>query len=151
MAVTVVLLLLAGGLGAGATYYVVGGRQATAAPNTVTSTSISTTTVNGGPSTGGATTAISIDAVQIYRESNQSVVTVDGFVSQTVNSFFGQVTRIGEVLGSGFVISNPALPPSAASHAERAPATSNCPAPSTGIFPEAHRCVRSPESLYDAL
>jgi S1-C subfamily serine protease len=104
VAIIVVLLLLAGGLGAGASYYIVGGRAATAAPNTVTSTSVSTTTVNGGPSSGGGTTAISIDAVQIYRESNQSVVTVDGFVSQTVNTVFGQLTQTGEVLGSGFIM-----------------------------------------------
>ena len=105
----VVLLFLAGGLGAAASYYLVGGRPAAAAVNTVTSTFVSTTTVSGsspnGP-TGGAPSSIPIDAVQIYKNSNQSVVTVDGFVTQTVNSVFGQLTQTGEVLGSGFILTH---------------------------------------------
>ena len=106
VALVLVLLLLAGGLGAGASYYFVGGRPVAAATNTVTS--VLTTTVGGaspgGAVSGGGPSAIAIDAVQIYKGSNQSVVTVDGFITQTVNSFFGQVTQIGEVLGSGFLM-----------------------------------------------
>jgi S1-C subfamily serine protease len=103
------LVLLAAGLGAGASYYIVGGgHSAAAATNTVsttTTTSISTTTVNGAsPSGGGGSTAISIDAVQIYKSSSESVVTVNGFITQNVNTPFGQLTQTGEVLGSGFIM-----------------------------------------------
>jgi S1-C subfamily serine protease len=98
IALIVALLILATGLGASASYYLVGGKTATAATSTVTSTS--TTTVGGGSPPAGGQTAISIDAVQIYRNEYQSVVTVDGYVS--TNSFYGQVT--GEVLGSGFIM-----------------------------------------------
>jgi len=102
----VVLLLLAGGLGAGASYYLAGPRTAAAATNTVTSTSTLTTTVSGGnlsPSSGSS--AASIDAVQIYKNSNESVVTVEGFTTSTVSSFFGAQTVQAEVLGSGFMVS----------------------------------------------
>jgi S1-C subfamily serine protease len=102
VALIVVLMLLAGGLGASASYYIVG-RPAAAAPNTVTSTSTSTTTVIGSSAVDGAS-SVAIDAVQIYRSSNQSVVTVDGFVTQTVNTIFGPLTQTGEVLGSGFIM-----------------------------------------------
>ena len=98
VAAIVVLVLLAAGLGAGASYYVVGGRSATAAANTVTSTSVSTTTVNAA-APGGGSSAIAIDAVQIYKDSYESVVTVDGFITQSVNTIFGQLTQTGEVLG----------------------------------------------------
>src|SRR5438477_11749319 len=100
VALIVALLILATGLGASASYYLVGGSTATAATSTVTSTSTSTTTIGGGSSSVGGQAAISIDAVQIYRNEYQSVVTVDGYVS--TNSFYGQVT--GEVLGSGFIM-----------------------------------------------
>jgi S1-C subfamily serine protease len=100
VALIVALLILATGLGASASYYLVGGSTATAATSTVTSTSTSTTTVGGGSPSAGGQTAISIDAVQIYRNEYQSVVTVDGYIS--TNSFYGQVT--GEVLGSGFIM-----------------------------------------------
>jgi S1-C subfamily serine protease len=103
IAAIVVIVLLAAGLGAGASYYVVGGHSATAATNTVTSTSVSTTTVNGAAPSGGSA-AIAIDAVHIYKNSNESVVTVDGFITQSVNTIFGQLTQTGEVLGSGFVM-----------------------------------------------
>src|SRR5712692_9300941 len=100
IALIVVLLILASGLGAGASYFVVGGSTATAATSTVTTTSTSTTTVGGGSPSGGGQSAIPIDAVQIYLNENQSVVTVDGYIS--VNSFYGQVS--GEVLASGFIM-----------------------------------------------
>ncbi len=105
IAAIVVLVLLAGGLGAGASYYFVGPRTAAAATNTVTSTSTSTTTVNGGNSSSlGGSSGVSIDAVQIYKNSNESVVTVDGFTITTVSSFFGSQSVQEEVLGSGFVM-----------------------------------------------
>jgi len=83
------------------------GSAAAAAPSvtTVTSTAVSTLTVAGlGPASSGASTSAAIDAGQIYRSANASVVTVDGFVSQTYNTFYGPYTQIGEVLGSGFVM-----------------------------------------------
>jgi S1-C subfamily serine protease len=64
---------------------------------------LSTTTVNAGASGSGGSSAVAIDAVSIYRNSNQSVVTVDGFVSTTVANPFGNRVA-GEVLGSGFVM-----------------------------------------------
>ncbi len=107
IALIVVLLILAAGMGAGASYYMFGGKTVSAAANTVTTTSTATMTVAGNVSTvggGGGQSAGSIDAVQIYRNSNQSVVTVDGFISTTVNSPIGPLTQTGEVLGSGFVM-----------------------------------------------
>src|ERR1022692_3851602 len=107
VAAIAVLVLLAAGLGAGASYYLVGGHTVAAAANTVvsTSTSTTTTTVNGnGSSLGGGSAAPSIDAVQIYRDSNESVVTVDGFLSATVSGPFGSQVQTEEVLGSGFVM-----------------------------------------------
>src|SRR3984893_10904389 len=105
VALVAVLLLVAAGLGAGASYYVLGGPEAAAAANTVTSTTTSTmtTTLNLGSVGGGAPT-VAIDGVQIYKSSNESVVTVNGFISSTVNSPFGSQTVTGEVLGSGFVM-----------------------------------------------
>jgi S1-C subfamily serine protease len=100
VAVVVILLILATGVGAGASYYFMGGNTATAATSTVTSTSISTTTIGIAAPSGGGQSASPIDAVQLYRNESQSVVTVDGYIS--VNSFYGQVT--GEVLGSGFIM-----------------------------------------------
>jgi S1-C subfamily serine protease len=99
IALMAVLLILAAGLGAGASYFI-GGSTATAVTSTVTSISTSTTTVGGVSPSEGGQSAIPIDAVQIYRDESRSVVTVDGYI--LVNSFFGQVT--GEVLGSGFVM-----------------------------------------------
>jgi S1-C subfamily serine protease len=104
IALIVVLLILAAGLGAGASYFVVGGSTATAATSTTTTTSTATTTVGGGSPSVGGQAAVPIDAVQIYRNESQSVVTVDGYISATVNSFFGPITQTGEVLGSGFVM-----------------------------------------------
>ncbi len=104
IAAIAILLILAAGLGAGASYYVVGGHAASAATNTVTSTSVSTTTVTGGGAAVTGSTAASIDAVQIYKDSNGSVVTVDGFVSTTVSNGFYSVPVTEEVLGSGFVM-----------------------------------------------
>jgi len=107
IAAIVVLLLLAAGLGAGASYYLVSPRTVAAATNTVTSTSVSTTTVTGGVSTiGTVSSGASIDAVQIYKNSNESVVTVDGFVTTTVSTFFGAESVQEEVLGSGFVMTH---------------------------------------------
>ena len=42
--------------------------------------------------------------MQIYSSANESVVTVDGFISASVNTVFGQLTQTGEVLGSGFIM-----------------------------------------------
>ena len=109
VAAIAILVLLAAGVAAGATYYLVGPRTASGATNTVTSISVSTNTVttasfiNGNSSSGGPSTT-SIDAVQIYKNSNQSVVTVDGFVNSTVSTFFGTQSVLSEVLGSGFVM-----------------------------------------------
>jgi S1-C subfamily serine protease len=105
-AAIVVLLILAAGVGAGASYYLVGGAPASAATNTVTTTSVATTTVSGtspAPPSGGQI-PVAIDGVQIYNNANESVVTVDGFISATVNTAFGQLTQTGEVLGSGFIM-----------------------------------------------
>jgi S1-C subfamily serine protease len=43
--------------------------------------------------------------VTLYGRAKASVVTVQGTVETTVNTFFGPITSIGTVLGSGFVIS----------------------------------------------
>ena len=89
----------------GASYYFLGTRTATAATNTVTSTSVSTTTISGGNSSRlNGSSAVSINAVQIYKDSNESVVTVDGLTTTTVSSFFGSETVQEEVLGSGFIM-----------------------------------------------
>jgi len=109
IAAIAVLLLLAAGLGAGASYYLVGPRTVAAAANTVTSTSVSTsvltTTVGGANlSSSGASSGASIDAVQIYRSSNESVVTVDGFTTATVSGIFGSGSVAEEILGSGFTL-----------------------------------------------
>jgi S1-C subfamily serine protease len=42
--------------------------------------------------------------VQIYKSSNESVVTVEGFTTATVTSFFGSGSVAEEILGSGFVL-----------------------------------------------
>jgi S1-C subfamily serine protease len=101
-----VLVLLAAGLGAGASYYLVGGHTVAAAADTVvsTSTSTTTTTVDGNGSSLGGSAAPSINAVQIYKNSNESVVTVDGFLSATVSGFLGSEVETEEILGSGFVM-----------------------------------------------
>jgi serine protease Do len=81
--------------------------SAAAAPSvtTVTSTAVSTLTVAGlAPASSVASTSAAIDAGQIYRGANASVVTVYGFVSQTYNTFYGPYTKIGQALGSGFVM-----------------------------------------------
>lgn len=109
IAAIAILVLLAAGIGAGASYYLVAPRTAAGATSTLTSTAVSTSTVTStsylnGNSASGVSSTASIDAVQIYRNANQSVVTVDGFVTQTVISPFGPVTQAGEVLGSGFVM-----------------------------------------------
>jgi 2-alkenal reductase len=108
IAAIVVLLIIAGGLGAGASYYLAAPRAAAAVTNTVTSTSTLTTTVNGGnlSASVGSSTTPSINAVQIYTDSNESVVTVDGFTTTSVSGFFGGGETVQEeILGSGFVMS----------------------------------------------
>ncbi len=103
IALVALLLLLAGGLGAGASYYLVGPRTVAAAANTVTL--VSTTTLgNVSSASPGASPLSAIDAVQIYKSSNESVVTVDGFITSTLNSIFGSQNVQAEVLGSGFVM-----------------------------------------------
>ncbi len=100
------MVLLAGGLGAAATYYLAAPRNAAAVTNTSTTTSVLTTTVTGSNlSPGSGSSGPSIDAVQIYRNSNESVVTVDGFTTTTVGGFFGSQSVAAEILGSGFVLS----------------------------------------------
>jgi S1-C subfamily serine protease len=106
IAAVAVLVLLAAGLGAGASYYLISPRSASAATNTVTTTEVSTATVSGGnPALGGASSNTTIDAVQIYKDSNESVVTVDGFITSSVSTFFGTESVEEEVLGSGFIMS----------------------------------------------
>jgi S1-C subfamily serine protease len=109
-AVVAVLVLLAAGLGAGATYYAVGANAATGATSTVTSTAYATNTETttyypGSPSNASSLAGAAINSVQIYSDSNQSVVTVDGYVNSTVSTFFGLASYVQEVLGSGFVLS----------------------------------------------
>jgi S1-C subfamily serine protease len=104
--VTVIILSLAAGVGAG---YVFGPGSAASASSvtttTITSTAVSTLTVSGlAPASSSSPTSAAIDAGQIYRSANASVVTVDGFVSQTYNTYYGPYTQVGEVLGSGFVM-----------------------------------------------
>lgn len=96
------LLVMAAGLGAGASYYLVGRGSAAGATDTSVTTSTATITVAGGLPAGGS--GQSIDTVGIYKNSHQSVVTVDGFITSTVMSLFGPQTLQGEVLGSGFVV-----------------------------------------------
>ena len=107
IAAIVVLLIIAGGLGAGASYYLAAPRAAAAVTNTTTTTSTLTTTVNGGnlSASVGASTTPSINAVQIYKDSNESVVTVEGFTTASVSSFFGSESVEEEILGSGFAYS----------------------------------------------
>jgi len=108
IAAVAVLILLAAGFGAGASYYLVAPRTAAGATNTVTSTAVATNTVTStsfvGGNSSGSPSATSIDAVQIYKNSNESVVTVDGFVNSTVSTLFGAQSVLSEVLGSGFVM-----------------------------------------------
>ena len=105
MAAIAVLVLIAGGLGAAASYYLVAPRTAAGAANTTTTTSVLTTTVTGSNlSPGGGSSGPAIDAVQIYKDSNESVVTVDGFTTATVGGFFGSQNVSEEILGSGFVL-----------------------------------------------
>jgi len=94
-------ILLAAGLGAGATYYFF--PRAAASTATVTSTSYATTTV-GSSTFINASGAPAIDAVQIYKEANESVVTVVGYIQTSVVSFFGTAVEEEEVLGSGFIM-----------------------------------------------
>jgi S1-C subfamily serine protease len=106
IAAIAVLFIIAVGLGAGASYYLVAPRTVAAATNTVTTTSVFTTTVGGANlSASGSSTTPSINAVQIYMDSNESVVTVEGFTSTSVTSLFGSETVQEEILGSGFVMS----------------------------------------------
>jgi S1-C subfamily serine protease len=114
IAAVAILLILAAGAGAAASYYVVAPKGASAATETVTETS--TTTVgsggNGSPSSSGTSTAgsggtspIAINADKIYLSSNESVVTLEGFLTSTVSGFFfGSTSVLQEVLGSGFVM-----------------------------------------------
>src|ERR1700733_208100 len=111
IAAVIIIVLLAGGLGAGASYYFIGGHPSNAAANTVTSTSTATSVVtdtvgaNGAPGNSSSSAgAQSINAIQIYADANESVVTVEGFISQSVNAGFGQVSELEEVLGSGFIM-----------------------------------------------
>jgi len=50
------------------------------------------------------------DARAIYAYASQSVVTIQGDVSSTVNTFFGPQTAYSVVLGSGFVIDYSGMP-----------------------------------------
>ncbi len=106
IAAIVVLVLVAGAAGAGASYYLAAPRPTPALASTVTTTTTATETV-GIPATAlvNGSGAGTIDAVQIYRQANESVVTVDGYVTSTVGLFFGSATVQQEVLGSGFVMS----------------------------------------------
>jgi 2-alkenal reductase len=114
MAAVVILVLLAGGVGAGASYYLIGGHPANAAANTVTSTSTAVVTqtvgANVAPANSSASSSSSaapqqaINAVQIYGAANESVVTIQGFISANVGSIFGQTSALEEVLGSGFIM-----------------------------------------------
>lgn len=77
----------------------------TASITTTTQTSTATQTVYL-TSAGNASSSyqLGLDPVSIYQQVNGSVVTVDGFVTSNINSFFGQQTVTQEVLGSGFVL-----------------------------------------------
>src|SRR5208282_5650989 len=77
--------------------------------DTVTSTTVSTDTVtDGNPSSGGSagSSPASINAIQIYKNSNESVVTVEGFTTTTVTGFLGIGSQSvqAEILGSGFIL-----------------------------------------------
>ena len=109
IAAVAILVLLAAGLGAGGTYYLEGAHPTTGATSTVTSTTVATNTVTStyypaSGANGSASSGTSINAVQIYSSSAQSVVTVDGFVNSTVSTFFGPASYLSEVLGSGFIL-----------------------------------------------
>lgn len=105
IAAIIVLLILAGGLGAAASYYLVAPRAVSAATQTVTSTTVLTTTVTGGNlSAVVPSSAASINAVQIYKDSNESVVTLEGYATTSVVGIFGSQSVEEEVLGSGFVM-----------------------------------------------
>jgi S1-C subfamily serine protease len=104
IAAIAVLLILAAGLGAVASYVFIGPRAASGATNsTVTSTATTTLELAGAPTINGSSGA-SINAVQLYKNANQSIVTVDGFLISTVNSIFGATNVQAEVLGSGFAL-----------------------------------------------
>jgi S1-C subfamily serine protease len=107
IAAIAVLIILAGGMGAAASYYLVAPRTAAAVTNTSTTTSVSTTTVTGSNlSPPNGSSSPSIDAVQIYKNANESVVTVEGFTTTTVAGFFGIGSQSvqAEILGSGFIL-----------------------------------------------
>jgi len=107
IAAIAILVVLAAALGAGASYYLVSPRTAATATDTVTSTTFSTTTVtDGNSSPAGASSPASINAVQIYKNSNESVVTVEGFTTTTIGGFLGIGSQSvqAEILGSGFVM-----------------------------------------------
>jgi S1-C subfamily serine protease len=107
IAAIAVLILLAGGLGAAGSYYLVSPRTAPAVTNVSTTTSVVTTTVTGSNlSPSGGSSGPTIDAVQIYKNSNESVVTVEGFTTTTVAGIFGIGSQSvqAEILGSGFVL-----------------------------------------------
>jgi len=107
IAAIALLVLLAAGLGAGATYYLASPRAAATATDTLTSTTVSTATVTAGNlPPGSASSPASINAVQIYKNSNESVVTVEGFTTTTVAGIFGIGSQSvqAEILGSGFIV-----------------------------------------------
>jgi 2-alkenal reductase len=107
VAAIAILLVLAAGLGAGGAYYLFSPRTAATATNTVTSTTYSTATVtDGNSSPDSPSSPASIDAVQIYKNSNESVVTVEGFTATTVSGFLGIGSQSvqEEILGSGFIM-----------------------------------------------
>jgi len=104
IAETAVLMLLACGLGLGASYHLRGPSNTTTAARTLASTTVSTTTVGADPPSANEPSGASINAVQIYKDSNRSVVTLQGYVTSKVNLPFGSENLQEEVLGSGFVV-----------------------------------------------
>lgn len=99
----VVALVLIAALGGGAFVYTLGGNSLAASTTTVTTTAQQLNTVTQ-TVVGSSNTSQTIDPVTIYAEANTSVVTVTGYVATSFQSFFGPVTQISELLGSGFVV-----------------------------------------------
>ena len=107
IAAIVILVLLAACLGAGATYYLAPQHSDAVVNKTRTTTDTSTMSVGADsmPTT-NAPQASSINSVSIYDDSNESVVTIEGYKTSSLNVIFGfgvqSVTE--EVLGSGFAM-----------------------------------------------
>ncbi len=59
---------------------------------------------NSGGNIATNTSVVNLNSVAIYKQDYQSIVTIRASKVTTVNSFFGPITSIANILGSGFVV-----------------------------------------------